>query len=55
MMSQGVEFASHQLWHVAINVGFTLGTFYAWDVYLVWRNDNTCPSSDDVMGGEPQL
>tara|TARA_B110001452_G_scaffold232128_1_gene209292 strand:+ start:364 stop:1587 length:1224 start_codon:yes stop_codon:yes gene_type:complete len=50
-----VFFASHQLWHVAINVGFTLGTFYAWDVYLVWRNDNMCPSSDDALGGGPQL
>ena len=51
-----IFFASHQLWHVAINVGFWLGTFSAWDVYLVWRHDNMCPSaSDDDLGSEPQL
>jgi len=25
---------SHVLWHVVLNVGFVLGTFLAWDVYL---------------------
>ena len=27
-------FASHQLWHLCINVGFVLGTFLAWDEFL---------------------
>ena len=33
---------SHQLWHVAIHVGFALGTFLAWDEYLVWRRTHQC-------------
>ena len=35
---------SHQLWHVAINGAFVLGTFMAWDVYLEWRKDHACPT-----------
>ena len=37
-----VFLTSHMLWHVAIHVGFTLGTFLAWDEYLVWRQTHSC-------------
>ena len=37
-----VFLTSHMLWHVAIHVGFTFGTFLAWDEYLVWRRTHSC-------------
>jgi predicted membrane channel-forming protein YqfA (hemolysin III family) len=37
---------SHALWHIVLNVGFALGTFLAWDVYLTWREQpgSECPT-----------
>ena len=37
-----VFLTSHMLWHVAIHVGFTFGTFLAWDEFLVWRRTHSC-------------
>jgi len=43
--------ASHSLWHVILNGGFVLGTFFAWDVYLLWRArpENACPVTPSAL------
>ena len=43
-------FASHQLWHLCINVAFVLGTFLAWDSYLSWRAEHACPVEAAAVG-----
>lgn len=40
--------ASHQLWHVAINVAFVFGTLVPWRIYAVWRASVPCPAPPPV-------